>query len=112
MSQIEINKFNAKFEFYTVENFSAENVKILLDVVKTNLNSIEIIPVETTGEEESNEENKKENIKLIIEKDKENVELANQVLAKIEDGKKYKVSITYKNTNDIIDYITISEITE
>ena len=87
-------------------------MKILLDVVKTNLNSIEIIPVETTGEEESDEENKKENIKLIIEKDKENVELANQVLAKIEDGKKYKVSITYKNTNDIIDYITISEITE
>ncbi len=112
MSQIEINKFNAKFEFYTGETVSAENVKILLDVVKTNLNSIEIIPVETTGEEESNEENKKENIKLIIEKDKENVELANQVLAKIEDGKKYKVSITYKNTNDIIDYITISEITE
>ena len=112
MSQIEINKFNAKFEFYTGETVSAENVKILLDVVKTNLNSIEIIPVETTGEEESDEENKKENIKLIIEKDKENVELANQVLAKIEDGKKYKVSITYKNTNDIIDYITISEITE
>ena len=112
MSQIEINKFNAKFEFYTGETVSAENVKILLDVVKTNLNSIEIIPIETTGEEESNEENKKENIKLIIEKDKENVELANQVLAKIEDGKKYKVSITYKNTNDIIDYITISEITD
>lgn len=114
MTQIEINRFNAKFEFYTGETVSAENVKILLDVVKNNLGSIEITPVETTDNtstETTNQEEVKKSIKLVIEKDKENLELANQVLEKIEENKKYKVSITYKDTNGMIDYITISEIT-
>ena len=122
MSQIEINRFNAKFEFYTGDTVSAENVRILLDVVKSNLGNIEIIPVQETSDNQNKttsdntnqntEEEPKETIKLIIEKDKENVDLANQVLEKIEDGKKYKVGITYKDSNGIIDYITIDEITE
>ena len=121
MSQIEINRFNAKFEFYTGETVSAENVRILVDVVKTNLGDVEIIPVQepsdnqnttTDNTNQNTEEETKETIKLIIEKDKENVDLANQVLEKIEDGKKYKVAITYKDSNGMIDYITIDEITE
>ena len=121
MSQIEINKFNAKFEFYTGDTVSAENVKILLDVVKSNLGNVEIIPVQEPADEQNTttentdqneEEQPKETIKLIIEKDKENVDLVNQVLEKIEDGKKYKVAITYKDSNGMIDYITIDEITE
>ena len=122
MSQIEINKFNAKFEFYTGETVSAENVRMLLDVVKSNLGNVEITPAEenienentnTTGNTNQNtQEDIKETIKLIIEKDKENLDLANQVLEKIEDRKKYKVEITYKDSNGIIDYITIDEIIE
>lgn len=121
MSQIEINRFNAKFEFYTGETVSAENVRILLDVVKSNLGDVEITPVQessdnqnttTDNTNQNTEEETKETIKLIIEKDKENVDLANQVLEKIEDGKKYKVAITYKDSNGMIDYITIDEITE
>ena len=122
MSQIEINRFNAKFEFYTGDTVSAENVRILLDVVKSNLGNIEIIPVQETSDNQNTttsdntnqntEEEPKETIKLIIEKDKENVDLANQVLERIEDGKRYKVGITYKDSNGIIDYITIDEITE
>ena len=42
MSQVEINKFNAKFEFYTGNEVSAENVKTLLTTVKDNLGSYEI----------------------------------------------------------------------
>ena len=121
MSQIEINRFNAKFEFYTGETVSAENVRILVDVVKTNLGDVEITPIQessdnqnttTDNTNQNTEEETKETIKLIIEKDKENVDLANQVLEKIEDGKKYKVAITYKDSNGMIDYITIDEITE
>ena len=121
MSQIEINRFNAKFEFYTGETVSAENVRILVDVVKTNLGDVEIIPVQepsdnqnttTDNTNQNTEEETKETIKLIIEKDKENVDLANQVLEKIEDGKKYKVAISYKDSNGMIDYVTIDEITE
>ena len=106
----EINKFNSKFEFYTGESVSAANVKILLDVVKVNLKSIEFIPIENNEEESTNQDEVKETIKLNIEKDKENVELANQVLTKIDDREKYKVSITYKDSNGMIDYITITEI--
>ena len=122
MSQIEINKFNAKFEFYTGETVSSENVKNLLDVVKSNLGNVEFIPVQEVVDDENifitdnsnqNEQEKtKETIKLIIEKDIENIDLAKQVLEKIEDQKKYKVQITYKDSNGIIDFITIDEITE
>ena len=98
MSQIEINRFNAKFEFYTGNEVSSDNVKTLLDIVKSHLNSVEI---SETGE-----------IKLIIEKDKENIEQMNKALEQIEDGAKYKVLITYKDSNGIIDYITINKIEE
>ena len=98
MSQIEINRFNAKFEFYTGNEVSSDNVKTLINIVKSHLNTVEI---SETGE-----------IKLIIEKDKENVEETNKALEQIEDGAKYKVLITYKDSNGIIDYITISEIEE
>ena len=104
MSQTDVNRFNAKFEFYTGDSVTAENVKTLLDVVKENLNSVQIVPVE------NQEDTTKETIRLNIEKDKENVELINQILEKIDDSKKYKVSIFYKGNNEIIDYITINEI--
>lgn len=39
-----------------------------------------------------------------------NEELANQILQNIKKGKKYKVSITYKSDNGLIDYINISEV--
>lgn len=98
MSKVEINRFNAKFEFYTGNEVTAENVKSLLDVVKTNLNSVN---VSETGE-----------IKLVIEKDKQNATAVNQVLEQIKDNKKYKVSISYKDSNGLIDYITINEVEE
>lgn len=94
--QIEVNRFNAKFEFYTGEEVSAENVKKLLEVVKLNLNSVENLE---TGE-----------IKLNIEKDKQNIEQIQLISNQIEDNKKYKVSISYKDSNGIIDYIKISKI--
>lgn len=108
MTQVEINRFNAKFEFYTGQSVSAQNVKTLLEVVKNNLGNVEITPIgEVT--EGMNEEDIKENIKLIIEKDKENEELINQVLEKIDDRTQYNVEIVYKQENGIIDYINITE---
>lgn len=108
MTQVEINRFNAKFEFYTGQSVTAQNVKTLLEVVKNNLGNVEITPIgEVT--EGMNEEDIKENIKLIIEKDKENEELINQVLGKIDDRTQYNVEIVYKQENGIIDYINITE---
>ena len=108
MTQVEINRFNAKFEFYTGQSVTAENVKTLLDVVKDNLGNVEITQIgEVT--EDMDEEDIKENIKLIIEKDKPNQELIQQVLEKIDDDTKYNVEIVYKQENGIIDYINITE---
>ena len=104
-SQIEINKFNSKFEFYTGDEVSAENVNALLDVIQNNLLNYEKIQVP-----DSSEENSKETFKFIIEKDKVNEEAINQIRDKIDDDKKYKVSIVYKEGNGIIDYITITQI--
>lgn len=107
-SQVEINKFNSKFEFYTGDNVSAENVKMLLDVVKNNINGYEFISTENSNEIEA--ENDKINLKITIQKDKTNEEAINEILEKISSNKKYKVSINYKEANGLIEYINITEI--
>ena len=103
MSQVEINKFNAKFEFYTGDEVSAENVKKLLDVVKDNINGHSII---TMGEEDD----AKVNINVFVKKDSTKDESITQVLEKINDNKKYKVSISYNEENGLIENITIAEL--
>ena len=45
ISQIDINKFNAKFEFYTGDAVSYENIATLLDIVKNNMATYELIPI-------------------------------------------------------------------
>lgn len=108
MTQVEINRFNAKFEFYTGESVTAQNVLTLLDVVKSNLASVQV----TTDEVDENtapNSDVKETIRLNIEKDKENASLIEPIKEKIEDRQKYKVSIFYKELNNMIDYIIISE---
>lgn len=110
-TQVEINKFNSKFEFYTGDKVSAENVKTLLDIVKNHLASYEDIIEETQEETESLEgKNEKLKIRLNIEKDTLNEEAINQIIGKINSNKKYEVLIFYKETDGLIDYITITEV--
>lgn len=104
MTPAEISRFNAKFEFYTGTGVSAENVKILLDVAKDNLESVDI----TKLEDENNYSGKdKESIKLNIMVNKSNVELANSIIEKIDKNEKYNVTITTNSTSGIIESITI-----
>lgn len=106
MSQVEINKFNAKFEFYTGDEVSEENVKKLLEVVKNNIVGHGITAVEDAENTSSNK--KQKNILTIyIEKDKTNEQSMTEILANIEKNKKYKVSISYKESNSLIDSISI-----
>lgn len=109
ISQVDINKFNSKFEFYTGDEVSGENVRMLLDVVKNNLANYELINTELP-EGSENVEEEKLNVKLVIEKDIANQEVINQLLEKIDDNNKYKISIFYKEGNGLIDYITIIEL--
>ena len=113
MTQVDINKFNAKFEFFTGDEVTPENVKTLIGIAKENLGSYEINIVEdsqNSGNTTTTDPEKiKYSIKLKIEKGKTNEDGTNQILAKISDKKKYKVSIFYKEQNNMIDYITIDE---
>lgn len=110
MTQVEINKFNAKFEFYTGNEVSPENVKSLLETVENNLGNCEITPVDDQeNTDEIDEEDIKYIIKLNIERDNTDEDAIAQVLEKISDDKKYKISISYKEENQLIDYILIEE---
>ena len=111
MPQVEINKFNSKFEFYTGDEVTSSNVKVLLSIVKDHLINAEVTeinPKNATGTVRP--EDVKYIFKLNIEKDKANETEGNKVVEKIKDNKKYKVSITYKESNGLIDYITIEEL--
>ncbi len=113
LSQVEINKFNAKFEFYTGDEVSAENVKSLLNIVGENLGSYDIKLADNQEDISQLDEDKiKYVIKLNIERNKSDKNGINKVLEKISDNKKYKVSISYKGENQLIDYIMIEEAAE
>ena len=89
MTQVDINKFNAKFEFYTGDEVSAENVKTLLNIAKNSLGSYEITPVKDPEKpEETNPDKIKYNFKLKIERNKIDEAGANQVLEKIKERNK------------------------
>lgn len=111
MTQVDINKFNAKFEFYTGDEVSAENVKTLLEVVKNNLGSYEINQVNDNENSNITDSSKiKYSIKLAIEKDKTDEDGIKQISEKIKDRAKYKVAITYNESNNLINTITIDEV--
>lgn len=109
MTQIDINKFNAKFEFYTGDEVSPDNIKALINIAKDNLGSYEIKEINDDSTTTS-QEKVKYSMTLKIERNKNDENGASQLLEKIDDKKKYKVSIFYKDQNKLIDYITIDEV--
>lgn len=100
----EINRFNAKFEFYSGTDISGESVKVLLDVVKDNLESVNITPINT---ESTSSDEIEENIKLNIKKDTENIDLANGIIERIDSQEKYNVTTNYNETTGILESIEI-----
>lgn len=90
---VEINKFNSKFEFYSGDEVSTENVRLLLENLADNLESVEYVDGNT--------------IKFKVKEGNSNKELINQVNQRIADNIKYKVELSY-DTNNLIEYITIT----
>ena len=95
-SEIEINNFNAQFEFYQGENLSSDTVNTLLEVVSKNIDGIEII---------SNEQ-----LKINIQRGQENDQLIQQILAVVENNKnkKYNVTLEYNPDNNMLQDILIT----
>ena len=110
LSQVEINRFNAKFELYTGDSVTAETVKTLLNEVAGNLKSVELDQIEYTASSTSTEVLTRDVITVYIEKDSANQELADAILERIKDDKKYKVSIKYGESNGLIESVTIEEL--
>ena len=110
MSQTDINKFNAKFEFFTGDEVSADNVRTLLETVGDNLGSYDIkLADNQENTSQISEDKLRYTIRLNIERNKKDENGKNKVLEKISDKKKYKVTIKYKGENQLIDYIMIEE---
>ena len=101
----EINRFNAKFEFYNGTDIPADSVKDLIQIAGNNLESIDITPLQS--ESTSSSEKIKESIKLNIKKDTQNTDLANAILEKISSEEKYNITIGYNKSTGIIETITI-----
>ena len=103
-TDIDKNKFNAKFEFYTGKEKKSEEVKKLLEESKTSLKNAQV-SYSNTGNTEGTK--KLQSIKLIVEKDADKADLADSVKEMIEDSKTYTVE-SKKNSDDIITEIIIT----
>lgn len=102
LTKTEINRFNAMFQFYSGTGISGANVKQMVELSKDYLESVNIEQIEG--------ENNKEKITLNIKLGSANVELANSIIERIDEQKKYEVSMTFNETNGILETITITQI--
>ena len=102
LTKTEINRFNAMFQFYSGTGISGSNVKQMVELSKDYLESVNIEPIEG--------EKNKEKITLNIKLGSANVELANSIIERIDEQKKYEVSMTFNETNGILETITITQI--
>ena len=104
VTELEKNKFNSNFQFYEGEEVSKEKIKDLINVAKYNLGDIRITKYEDDKKEKPLE------YKLIIKKDSENEELANEFVEYIEENSnsKYSVKLEYDDTTGLVNEIYIS----
>lgn len=103
-TEVDKNRFNAKFEFYTGKEKKGEEVKKLIEEAKTSFKNAQV----SYSNEGNTEGTKKlQNVKINVEKDANEVELANSIKEMIEDTDTYTVEVN-KNSNGIIDTILIT----
>lgn len=95
VTETEKNRFNSKFEFFKGNNLKAEHIQQLLEVVKENLDKVDVIS--------SNELN------LKLKRDNKKEDLANQVSGIIEKNKnkEFTVNMNYQEETGLIESITI-----
>lgn len=103
-TQVDKERFNAKFEFYTGTEKKYEDVVLLLEDVKNNLKNAQV----SYSNEGTTDQNKKlQEVVLSIEEGTKNEEVANEIIEKLEKNRKYNIEVT-KNSNDMVDKITIN----
>ena len=100
VTEIEKNRFNSQFEMLKGENLRGESILSLIEAIKGNLTNFEVV---------SNTE-----LKLKIEKNNSNEEIANTLTTFIEENKNkdYNVDIEYDDETGLINYIVLTIVTK
>lgn len=105
-SEVEKNRFNSKFEFYTGEEVDGEKIGELVNTAKTDLAGAQVSYSEDETSTSANSK-KLQSIRLEIKRGQVNNELADSVLDLVEKNKKYTVSVQYDD-NNVVQYITLT----
>ena len=103
-TEVEKNRFNAKFEFYTGKEKKKEDIVKLLEETKNCLKGAQV----AYSNEGNTEGTKKlESIKLEVEDGSNKEELAESIKDMLEESKTYTVEVE-KNSNDLIVTVNIT----
>ena len=108
VTEVEKNRFNSIFELYEGEHITKERVEELIGVAKGDLQDVRI-----TNYREQEEERLPLEFRLVIERGTENVDLAESVVAYIEEKytQEFSVRLEYDETTGLVNsvYITVME---
>lgn len=104
VTEIEKNRFNSTFELFEGENITKERVKELINIAKENLGDVRITNYREQGEERFPLE-----YRLVIERGTDNTELAESVIAYIEEKytQEFSVRIEYDEITGLVNNIYI-----
>ena len=108
VTELEKNRFNSTFELFEGEHITKERVEELIDIAKENLGDVRITNYREQGEERIPTE-----YRLVIERGVQNTELAESVIAYIEEkyAQEFSIRLEYDETTGLVNniYITVME---
>ena len=110
VTEVEKNRFNSTFQLYEGEHITKERVEELIDIAKEDLKDVKITDYRKEGLEE---ETFPLEYRLVIERGTDNTELAESVIAYIEEKytQEFSVRLEYDETTGLVNniYITVME---
>ena len=108
VTELEKNRFNSTFELFEGEHITKERIEELIDIAKEDLSDVRI-----TNYKEQGNERIPLDYRLVIERNTDNSELAENVIAYIEENynEEFSVRLEYDETTGLVNniYITVME---
>lgn len=108
VTELEKNRFNSTFELFEGEHITKERITELIDIAKENLGDVRISNYREQGDERIPLE-----YRLVIERNTNNSELAENVITYIEENynEEFSVRLEYDETTGLVNniYITVME---
>ena len=98
LTQTEINRFNAKFEFVGAQNVESKEVVNIINSIKDN-----IIDVETSSEKQ---------FRLKLDRSNSNQEKVNIITQYLTDekSKKYNIKVEFNQENGLAEYVVLNRV--